>query len=345
LLEVVRDWTGADARDVWGSAAVRLVEGAFPGDVSTNPSIWPLCARLMPHVTPLDAHAPRTGEPGKALGRLLNQASIYLSARGDRTGALALATRAVEFGRRANVEPLNLAAGLGNVAERYVDLDRLDEAEAALREALAIKEPRLPPNDPSLAITFSNLAEVHSKRNQFAQAEPLHLRAAKITKFAHGEHSAEYGIRLSNLGALYGYWADESGQLARRTQAEKYMTEALAVTRATRGTRHPQTATSHNNLAGMKAKRDDWRGAAAEMERAVAIMLSLDLAQHPNTQSSVAALAETWRRSGQRKKASRLSAGDISDLLPVIAKIEAEHRAWVAEDPENRHFGPPSPFE
>jgi hypothetical protein len=29
--------------------------------------------------------------------------------------------------------------------------------------------------------------------------------------------------------------------------------------------------------------------------------------------------------------------------VPVIARIEGEHRAWVAEDPQNRHFGPPPP--
>jgi hypothetical protein len=52
-----------------------------------------------------------------------------------------------------------------------------------------------------------------------------------------------------------------------------------------------------------------------------------------------------WQRSGQPDKAARLEAGDPSDLLPVIAQIEQEHRAWVAEDPKNRHFGPPSPFK
>ena len=27
-----------------------------------------------------------------------------------------------------------------------------------------------------------------------------------------------------------------------------------------------------------------------------------------------------------------------------MEEIEAKHRAWVAEDPGNRHFGPPSPI-
>jgi hypothetical protein len=73
-------------------------------------------------------------------------------------------------------------------------------------------------------------------------------------------------------------------------------------------------------------------------------MLSLDLSKHPNTQQTARRLAEAWQQCGQPVKAARLQKGGYSDLLPVIAQIEAEHRAWVAEDPENRHFGPPSPF-
>ena len=90
----------------------------------------------------------------------------------------------------------------------------------------------------------------------------------------------------------------------------------------------------------MKAKRGDWPGAARDAERAVAIMLSLDLTQHPDTQDLVGGLAQFWEQSGDADKSARLRRGDISDLVPVIAQIELEHWAWVAEDPENRHFGP-----
>jgi tetratricopeptide (TPR) repeat protein len=159
LLDVARDWMGADARALWGGAAAQLVNGAFPGEAHENPSQWPLCARLMPHVAPLAAHAPQTGATGKALDRLLNDANFDLAARGDRAGALKLAEQSVALRRHTRTnEPLELATGLNNLARRYDDLDRLDDAEAAYREALAIKEPRLDPNDPNLAIPLSNLA-------------------------------------------------------------------------------------------------------------------------------------------------------------------------------------------
>jgi hypothetical protein len=209
---------------------------------------------------------------------------------------------------------------------------------------LEIQESHLSANDPSLAITLSNLAGLHWKRKDFVEAEALLLRVTEIHKDAHGTDSAAHGTALSNLGAVYGEWANEPGQAGRREQEQKYKTQALAVTRAARGERHPETAVRYHNLAVMKAKLSDWLGATLDAERAVAIMLSLDLAEHPEAQARVLDLAHFWQQSGQPDKAARLQSSDFSDLLPVIAQVEAEHRAWVAKDPKNRHFGPPSPF-
>jgi tetratricopeptide (TPR) repeat protein len=323
LLEVVRDWMGEEACVFWGSAAVRLVNRAFPTDCDTNTSTWPLCARLVPHVAPLSAHAPRSGEAGRALGRLLNQSCAYLSERGDHAGALARAKQAVTLGRETEKDrPLNLAAGLGNLAGLLLDLDRLDEAEAVFREALQIEERLLKPDDPRLAITLSNLTNMHQKRREFDKAAPLSLRAAEIIKAAHGTESREYGISLSILGALYRAWAREPGQEARREQGAEYTTCAFAITRKAQGERHPDTAVRYQNLVVMKADAGDWSRAARDAERAVAIMLSLDLAQHPHTQGMARDLAQTWDESGQADKAARLRSGDISDLVPVIAQIE-----------------------
>jgi TIR domain/Tetratricopeptide repeat len=141
LLEVARDWMGEDARAFWGDAAVRLVDRAFPTNVTTEPSSWPSCASLMPHVAPLEAHAPRTGAAGKGLGHLLNQAGLYLAERGDHEGALALAERSVALMRLTLVDdPLALAHGINNLVFHYGELGRLEEAEKAYREKLEIEE-------------------------------------------------------------------------------------------------------------------------------------------------------------------------------------------------------------
>ena len=184
LLDVTRDWIGTDARDLWGTVAVKMVNRAFAagsdglGDPSTDTSRWPLFARLMSHVAPLESYAPRTGPAGIYLDRLLNQAGLYLGARGDHAGALIMIENSVSLKRQTRAgDQLELAAGLGNLGVRYADLNRLDDAEAAYREALAIQEPRLDANSPTFATTVSNLANLHWTRNEFAKAEPLYLRA------------------------------------------------------------------------------------------------------------------------------------------------------------------------
>jgi tetratricopeptide (TPR) repeat protein len=344
LLEVVRDWMGGEARALWGDAAAKLVSSAFPYNSDDDPSQWALCARLMSHIPSLQTHAPRSGALNRALFRLLNQAGLYLAARGDRAGALALTEQAMALGRVVEIEnPLRFAIVLSNLGRRYTDLDRLDDAESAFREVLGIQEQRLKSDDPALAITLSNLAHVLWNRDDFAAAEPLFLRAAKTMKAARGAESAEYAVTASNLGALYGQWANEPGQETRRTQEKKYKAKALEIYLGARGPRHPETAMSRNNLAVMKAAMGDWVDAQTDLKCALAIMLSLDLSQHPNTINIARDLAYCWENCGQVDKATRLRSGDISDLLPVIAQVEEEHRAWVLKDPSNRRFSPQPP--
>jgi len=67
-------------------------------------------------------------------------------------------------------------------------------------------------------------------------------------------------------------------------------------------------------------------------------MLSLGLLEHPNTQQFLNHLLHFWDASGQGDNEERL--GKL--LVPEIAAVEAAMRDWVAEDRENRHFGPPS---
>jgi tetratricopeptide (TPR) repeat protein len=345
LLEVVRDWMDRSIHDSLGSIAVRLINQLFPYDADSEPSQWPQCARLMMHVAPLNSFAPRSGRAGEALARLLLQAATYLGARGELENSLALTELSVALTRVTKAsDPLALATALSNLGVANSRLGNLEAAEQALQEALAMKEPLLESDNPSLAMTNSNLAELYWKRGEYAKAEPYVIRATQIMKSAFGAESAEYGIALSNLGSLYGKWADEPGEDARRTQEAELKASALSVTAMARGVRHPETGVRQSNYAVMLERIGRWGEAASEMERAVAVMLSLDLIHHPIVVFRIGALDSCWEHSGQSEKAARLRRGDISDIIPVIEQIESEHRAWVAQDPENRHFGPPSPI-
>jgi hypothetical protein len=93
-----------------------------------------------------------------------------------------------------------------------------------------------------------------------------------------------------------------------------------------------------------KGRVGNLRGALAELEESVAIMLSLGLSEHVFAKQARDSLILCLRLSGQSNKADRIVRGDYSDLVPIIHQIEDKHHAWVAQDPANRQFGPPSPY-
>ena len=345
LLEVVRDWMGANDRNLWGTAAATLVDVAFPDRIRTDPSMWPLCGRLLPHVASLEAHASHIGEAGSSVAGILNHAAMYLLVRGDNEGARLLAEKAVTVGRSTAVDaPLTLANYLNNLAVALVRLGEFEEAESAYREVLEIKEPRLEKNDPNFAITLSHLAQLYLRRQDAEKAKPLFLRVVEIMLENFGIESAEYGHAISDLGACYGHLAKEKGDAENRAKQEQYTTLALEIVRKLQGTRHPETAVTLQNFAVLKAAQSDWLNAAKAAEHGVAIMLSLDLMEHAAMPGLIADLAYLWEKSGQSDKTARLRRGDLSDLMPAVAQVEAEHHAWVAKDAKHRHFGPPSPF-
>ena len=156
---------------------------------------------------------------------------------------------------------------------------------------------------------------------------------------AHGELSPEHAALTNSLAALYDDWAEQPGEAARRAEAQRLQDEALRIARAVRGERHHEVSHCLHNLAVLLARQGDVAGAAERELRAVAIMLSLGLLEHPHTQQRIAHLLQYWDESGQGANKERL--GEL--LGPEITAVEAEMDAWVAEDPKNRHFGPP-PF-
>ena len=71
-------------------------------------------------------------------------------------------------------------------------------------------------------------------------------------------------------------------------------------------------------------------------------MLSLGLVRSHITENYVFHLVGLWMEFKHSDKAMRLLNGNVSDLVPIIADVEAKHREWVAQDPKARRFGLPS---
>ncbi|MCA9705131.1 MAG: tetratricopeptide repeat protein [Myxococcales bacterium] len=97
-----------------------------------------------------------------------------------------------------------------NLAMAYSNDGELDQAEALLHESIEVLEQTLGPDHVDLALSLAELARVHARREQHAEAIPLFERAMDLRKAAGGEPlelaDTEYGLGLS-------LW--EQGQRAR----------------------------------------------------------------------------------------------------------------------------------
>ncbi|MEM6636111.1 MAG: TIR domain-containing protein [Pseudomonadota bacterium] len=341
---VIRLWQERENVTGWDDRASGAVRVLFPSFVADTPSSWQLCSILLPHAWALAARGPADGKGAEARAYVLNQAALYLRARGDVEGGIALLENALDLARLTQGEMnANFAGSLLNLAGLYKISGRFKEAETALWRVREIASTVLPPDDRRNAIADNNLGNLYVEQMEFAKAEPLLQHALVTEERACGRISAEYASSLNSLGALYGNWARQRGQSYRRADAIKLYFQAVDVGRLAVGERHDLVSISLRNLAVTQKHQSEFAAGALNAARAVAIQLSLGQIRHPSTQEMLLDLCSLWESSGDPGKASQLKAGDPTDLLPEIEEVERLMHEWVAANPDQRHFGPP-PF-
>ena len=80
LLDFTRALMTKSDRIFWGNVAVKLVEAAFPKD-QDDPLSWPICARLMPHVSSLTLHLEKSESMQLPFRQLSTRAQLFEIAR------------------------------------------------------------------------------------------------------------------------------------------------------------------------------------------------------------------------------------------------------------------------
>ena len=333
--------------ETWSGAAVRMIHDIMLGiETPNNPASWPCLSRLVPHIEALQILDFGPGINAEALAYIINDAAVFFSELGYLDGAISLQRRRVSISEANHKDNRKeLAIALDNLALLLGQQERMHrEAKQIHERALQIFEAELPADDLSIGISLMNFGLLYWRMGDYPNAEEVLLRAVGNHEAGQREMSGEYAGALNNLGTVYRRWAEQNGNKSLYRKAREANRKAFEIGRELHGFRHPQTAASYGNLATILQKTGELASAAEQMARSVAVFLSLGLLSHPNCQDGLATLHHLWSQSGQTDKAARLEAGDISDLIPIIKQIEEEHRAWVAEDLDTRHFGPPSPF-
>ena len=138
-------------------------------------------------------------------------------------------------------------------------------AEAERQWGSALKEAkRFGPQDPRLATTLNNLAELYRAQGKYAEAEPLHKHSLAIREKALGPEHPEVATSLHNLALLYR----AQGKYA---EAEPLYNRSLAILEKALGAEHPDVAKSLANYAALLRKTGRTNEATMMEARAKAI--------------------------------------------------------------------------
>jgi tetratricopeptide (TPR) repeat protein len=268
----------SETRGAAQSALSRLIARlakVYPDDGHDNPSSWPHCAQLTPHlVASCEMEMADAAESSKC-AELLNRAGSYFHGRAAYSVAQRFHVRALAIcEKELGPEHPDVAAALNNLALLLLDQGDLAGARLLLERALAIHEKALGPEHPDTATSLNSLASVLQEQGDLAGARPLRERAVAICEKALGPEHPDTANSVNCLA----YLLQDQGDL---TGARPRYERALAIREKMLGAEHPNTASSLNNLASLLYNQGDLVGARPLFERALAIREKTLGPEHP----------------------------------------------------------------
>lgn len=218
------------------------------------------------------------------------------------------------FTRLARTEDLLLATLLNNQAVVH-GVGRGDHARAIalLERAAEIREARLGPKHPLLAMSLGNWGLAYVDRGDFARARPLLERALEIRRASLGDDHPDTALALSNLGNVLS-------SLGEHARARAYLERALVSRQQSLGANHPDVADLLNKLGRAHARAGMPAAALPLHTRALEIQGKTYGEAHPLYADTLAALG----RAHLALHLARLA-------LPELERALAIRRAALAE--------------
>jgi tetratricopeptide (TPR) repeat protein len=198
---------------------------------------------------------------------------------------------------------------LNNLGSVLREVDKLDQAEVILREALAIRRARFESPNPALAVSVNNLADLLLARNDLAGAEPLFRESLEMRMALYGEQHPAVGTGWINLAAVL------QRSDGRQKEAVASYDEARRVLLATVGTKHPLIGAIDGNLGRLFHDGGEHERALAHLRAALAVRRESFDENHPTVLGNTSDIGRCLIDLGRYQEAETL-------LLEVYAGIE-----------------------
>ena len=226
----------------------------------------------------------RSGMPEETTTQWREKLNVYLQDRGH----FLFDDGWIPRGNRWEIEPLrtcalflmdrNETAGAtvaNSVQGPLGKLGNFTEARELLRRAIAIDEKAYKPDDPDLAISYSNLALVEQDLGNLAEARELLRRAIAIQEKAYEADHPALATGYSNLATV----EQDLGNLA---EARELLRRAIPILENAYEPDHPNLAFSYSALGWTEKHAGDFHAARDWLRRAIAIEEKAFQTEHPH---------------------------------------------------------------
>jgi len=224
-------------------------------------------------------------------------------------------TRAV-FGAKSMKASTSLSL-LGDILYRSGEYER---AQKLLKEALAIQEKELGPEDPSLLRTLTRLSKALSFARQHSQAEEIEKRILSIREKEYGPDHPTVAHSLHTLG---NYAADAEEAMA-------FYKRALAIYEKAYGPEDLKVATVLRGLASIYSEKGDHKEAKRLSNRALEIQKKAFGPESHQVARALLDFSNTLEAQGDYMEAGRLLEKVLAiqekTLGPGNATLMATHR-------------------
>ncbi len=243
-------------------------------------------------------------------------ASVLLN-RTKNDEALGLATELVASRRRNDDGSAKMASSLLLLGLIEENSSRFDDAESLYREAVALYERTVGPDNPQTAEALWSLAELHAFRGRRGEAEQEFERALAVERKSVGEKNPLLASTLIDLGSLY---MNER----RYSEADASLKEALGIYRTLD---HPDAADALRILGVSLINQERYSEAERQLEEAVAFSKSKLGPSHQVTMTALGNLGEAQLRLGRLDVAQKNLQDSVAGLEAVYGKDADNRRA------------------
>jgi tetratricopeptide (TPR) repeat protein len=223
---------------------------------------------------------------------LMNLAALYGDA-GEHARRVELSQQAIQRLRKQfGEESLIVAKAWNNLGHAHLEMMQLDEADAALRQSLAIYDKSAGKLHPERAKVLLNLALLRQEQARLPESCALVDDALRVLAQSLGTNHPDFATALNNRAML-------CVELGQWQEASRLLRQALAIQRSSLGESHPNYLVLLENSARLYSARRNRDQVRQLAEQAASVALDVLSQEHPEYGRQLTRLSEVARDVGE----------------------------------------------